>query len=162
MEFHPRASIFFAAVGQATARELANFGVTAVTAPARFDSEALLALPEMQVVAGKRMIIFRGVGGRELLGEALTARGAVVEYAECYRRVLPRADPAPLLKAWERNLHELVGAPGRPWLQKTPLFVPHPRIAAAARELNLDAVVQTAQGDDGLMQGLQLWFAAHA
>ena len=158
-------------------RELANFGVTAVTAPARFDSEALLALPEMQVVAGKRMIIFRGVGGRELLGEALTARGAVVEYAECYRRVLPRADPAPLLKAWERNevhavivtsseglrnLHELVGAPGRPWLQKTPLFVPHPRIAAAARELNLDAVVQTAQGDDGLMQGLQLWFAAHA
>jgi uroporphyrinogen-III synthase len=167
----------FAAVGQATVRELGNFGVTAVTAPARFDSEALLALPEMQDVAGKRMVIFRGVGGRELLGETLTARGAVVEYVECYRRVLPHADPAPLLKAWERNevhavvvtsseglrnLYALVGAQGRPWLQKTPLFVPHPRIAAAAHELQFAAVVQTTQGDDGLMQGLQQWFAARA
>ena len=133
----------------------------------------------MQDVAGKRVVIFRGVGGRELLGDTLAARGARVEYAECYRRVRPRVDPAPLLEAWARqriacdHRHQQRRSAqsaaswsaqrGRPWLRKTPLFVPHPRIAATARELGLAAVVQTAQGDDGLgWQGLQQWFAAHA
>ena len=94
----------YAAVGRASVRELNKFGVTDVAAPARFDSEALLALPELANVAGKRVIIFRGAGGRELLGEALAARGARVEYAECYRRERPRADPALLLQAWERHV----------------------------------------------------------
>src|SRR4051812_29634579 len=91
----------YAAVGRGSVRELAKFGVSEVVAPARFDSEALLALREFANVAGQRIVIFRGVGGRDLLGEALVARGAHVEYAECYRRVLPRADPSPLVAAWE-------------------------------------------------------------
>jgi uroporphyrinogen-III synthase len=167
----------YAAVGNATVRELQKYGVTGVVAPDRFDSEALLAMPGLDNVAGKRAVIFRGAGGRELIGDALAARGATVEYAECYRRVLPRADPAPLLDAWEqhelhaitatsseglRNFCALVGERGHAWLQQTPLFVPHPRIAAAARELNFTEVVPTAQGDDGLIEGLQQWFAAHA
>jgi uroporphyrinogen-III synthase len=167
----------YAAVGRGSVRELAKFGVTDVTAPARFDSEALLALPEFTNVAGQRLVIFRGVGGREVLGETLIARGARVEYAECYRRVRPRADPAPLLQAWAANavdavtvtssegLHNfcaLIGERGRAWLGKTPLFVPHARIAATAHELKLTEVVQTAQGDEGLIAGLRQWFAAHA
>ena len=47
-------------------------------------------------------MVFRGVGGRELISDTLTERGAVVEYAECYRRVRPDNDVAPLLRAWER------------------------------------------------------------
>ena len=61
-----------------------------------------------------------------------------------------------------RNLCELVGARGRSWLENTPLFVPHPRIAGAARELKFTSVVETAQGDAGLLAGLQQWFAARA
>jgi uroporphyrinogen-III synthase len=167
----------YAAVGRGSVRELGKFGVTGVVAPARFDSEALLALPQFADVAGRRVVIFRGVGGRDLLGEALTARGARVEYAECYRRVRPRADPSPLLEAWQANALDavtvtsseglqnfcaLIGERGRAWLAKTPLFVPHARIAATARELALTAVVQTAQGDEGLLAGLQQWFAAPA
>jgi uroporphyrinogen-III synthase len=167
----------YAAVGRGSVRALKKFGVTDVAAPARFDSEALLAMPELQNVAGKRVVIFRGAGGRELLGDVLVERGALVEYAECYRRVRPAADMAPLIAAWERDeihavtvtssegLHNfcaLAGARGRPWLQKTPLFVPHPRIADAARKLEFSVVVQTAQGDDGLLQGLRQWFVAHA
>ena len=170
------ARLAFAAVGRGSVLELKKFGVTDVAAPSRFDSESLLALPALQNVAGRRVIIFRGQGGRELLGEALTARGAIIEYAECYRRVQPAADPAPLMAAWERreihavtvtsseglgNFCAMVGAHGLPWLQKTPLFAPHVRIADAARKLEFSVVVQTGQGDDGLMRGLQQWFAAH-
>lgn len=165
-----------AAVGRSGVRELRRFGITTVIAPAaRFDSEALLDLPAMQDVAGKRIVIFRGDGGRELLGDTLIARGAAIEYAECYHRGRPPLDAAPLLKAWARNevhaitvtsseglhnLFDLVGKPGQSWLGKTPLFVPHPRIAQTARKLGLAAVVLTAQGDDGLVQGLTQWFAA--
>lgn len=165
----------FAAVGRGSVRELNRFDVVSAIAPARFDSEALLAMPELNNVGGKRVAIFRGTGGRDLLGDELAARGAIVEYAACYRRARPCADPAPLLEAWGRNaldavtvtsseglrnLCELLGAGGRQRLARTPLFVPHPRIAAAARELDLATVVQTAQGDGGLFAGLLHWFAA--
>ena len=90
-----------AAIGKGSVRELERFGVTGVIAPERyFDSEHLLELPELQTVAGQRVVIFRGDGGRELLGDTLAARGARVDYVECYRRARPDADAAPLLQAW--------------------------------------------------------------
>ncbi|MBE0621724.1 MAG: uroporphyrinogen-III synthase, partial [Burkholderiales bacterium] len=93
-----------ATVGRGSERELERHGYTAVIAPAeRFDSEGLLDLPELKQMAGKRVVIFRGEGGRELLGDTLDARGAVVEYAECYRRGRPNADPAPLLDLCARG-----------------------------------------------------------
>ncbi len=165
----------FAAVGRGSVRELEHYGVTGVVAPARFDSEALLEMPEMKSVAGKRVVIFRGDGGRDVLGDTLAARGALVDYAECYRRERPQRDATPLIDAWARdelhaitvtsseglrNLFELAGARGRAQLRKTPLFVPHARIAATARELEFASVVLTAQGDDGLLEGLKRWFAA--
>ena len=170
-ELPPRLAL--ATIGHGGVRELERYGLTRVVAPARFDSEALLDLPEMREVAGKRIVIFRGESGREVLGDTLAARGAVIEYAECYRRGRPQADTTPLLMAWERNeLHaitatssdglrnliELAGKSDAPWLTRTPLFVPHPRIEQAARELGLATVVLTAQGDAGLVRGLTLWF----
>jgi uroporphyrinogen-III synthase len=163
----------FAAVGHNSVRALARFGVSNVIAPGRFDSEALLDLPELKKVTGLRVAIFRGVGGRELLRDTLAARGAVIEYAECYRRVQPDIDPRPLLAAWEnaqvhavtvtssnglKNMLAMLGAAGRAHLQHTPVFVPHTRIEKAARELGLATVVLTSQGDDGIVQGLVRWF----
>lgn len=163
-----------AAIGKGSVKELKRFGVTDVIAPPRaFDSERLLDLPQLQSVAGLRIVIFRGEGGRELLGDTLTARGAIIEYVECYRRVRPSADAAPLLRAWARNevhavivtsseglrnLFEMIGKLGQSWLRRTPLLVPHPRIAAAARELGCSNIVETAPGDDGLLAALQQLF----
>jgi len=164
-----------AAIGRGSIRELRHFGVTdALVPPARFDSEALLELPALKDVAGKHVVIFRGDGGRELLGDTLTARGARVEYAECYRRGKPDLDTAPLMKAWARNelhaitvtsseglrnLFDMIGKLGQTWLRKTPLFAPHPRIAATARELGLAVVIETGPGDEGLIAQLEQYFA---
>jgi uroporphyrinogen-III synthase len=43
-------------------------------------------------------MIFRGDGGRELLGDTLKARGAQVEYVTCYLRSKPDVDVNSLLK----------------------------------------------------------------
>ena len=89
-----------ATVGQGSAKALRELGIAEVIAPAeRFDSEGLLALPELQHVAGWRVLILRGDGGRELLGDTLRARGATVEYAACYRRSKPQQDIAALIDA---------------------------------------------------------------
>jgi uncharacterized protein HemX/uroporphyrinogen-III synthase len=163
-----------AAVGRGTRRLLERRGVAAVLAPpSGGDSEALLALPELHDVAGERVAIFRGQGGREMLGETLAARGAQVEHVECYRRVKPQADPAPLLDAWRRNeihavtvssaeglenLAELLGADGRARLERTPLFATHERIAARARALGIREVIVAGPGDDELVERLVAYF----
>jgi uroporphyrinogen-III synthase len=163
-----------AAVGSGGVKALQRHGVTDVIAPqGRYDSEALLELPAFSLVYGKRFVVFRGAGGRELISETLTERGALVEYAECYRRVRPDNDIAPLLRAWERNeldaiavtssegLHNLldmIGARGRELALRTPVFVPHPRIAETASGLGVRKVIVTGPGDDGLLTGLSTYF----
>lgn len=165
-----------AAVGGGSARALERSGITGVTAPeGRADSEALLELPQFSTMRGKRVVIFRGTGGRELLGATLSERGATVEYAECYRRVKPELDAAPLLEIWRRkgidavtvtsseglrNFAEMIGPAGRARLADTPLFVPHPRIAEAAHELAVRRVIVTGPGDDGMLTGLAAHFGA--
>jgi uroporphyrinogen-III synthase len=168
------ARLAVAAVGAGSARALHRLGVSTVIAPAaRFDSEGLLELPELRALSGKRVVIFRGLGGRELLRDALGARGAQVELAECYRRERPAADAQALLTAWAANaldaialtsseglanLIAMLSQAGRERLNATPLFVPHPRIGESAREHGLEQVHVTASGDDGLMRGLIDYF----
>lgn len=165
------AGLRLAAVGRGTARELAARGVTEVLAPSdQADSEALLALPQLAAVEGLRVILFRGEDGRTLLAEVLTARGAQVIHAVCYRRVRPQADPGAVLKAWRAGriaavtvfsrdsldgLFELLGTQGQGLLQQTPLFVPHPRIAEHARQLGCTEVIVTPAGEAGVLAALE-------
>ncbi len=122
-------------------------------------------------------MIFRGDSGRELLGETLLKRGATVKYVECYRRVKPEADTAPLLRAAAsgemdaititsseglRNLCEMVGEAGQPCLKRVSLFVSHERIAQTARTLGFTRVILTAAGDDGLLEGISNYFRPQA
>lgn len=158
----------FAAIGPATAAELHRQGVGQVLVPQdRYDSESLLALPEMQAMRGKRVMIFRGVGGRELLAETLQGRGAEVAFAECYRRINPQQDASDLARLWQNGkLHALVVtssealrnllrlADGAQWLRETLLCVNHPRIAETALEQGLQVAVSEAPGDEAMLQCL--------
>jgi uroporphyrinogen-III synthase len=155
-----------AAVGEGTRRELERHGLRGVISPpGQPDSEALLALAELSQVAGSRVLILRGAGGRELLAETLAARGAKVEVAECYRRVRPEAPPpegridAACVSSGEA-LANLVAMLGRERLEHAPVFVPHPRVEAQARELGLRRPVLAAPGDAGMLAALVAYFGA--
>tara|TARA_R100001377_G_scaffold29507_3_gene16068 strand:+ start:1932 stop:2675 length:744 start_codon:yes stop_codon:yes gene_type:complete len=78
------------AVGPSTAELLQQFPWSVHYSPTGITSEHLLQLPGLQDIAGKRVALFRGQGGRELLAETLRARGARVDYIELYRRREPR------------------------------------------------------------------------
>jgi len=163
-----------AAVGAGTRKALEAEGVPGALAPeGPADSEALLALPQFQAVAGKRVLIFRGAGGREVLASTLRSRGAVVEYAECYRRAVPATDVRPLIAEWSRggidavtvssreglaNLGGLLGEEGQALLRDTPVFVPHPRVAAEARALGIVDVVQAGAADGEMLGALVAYF----
>jgi len=136
-----------AAVGAATARTLEEYGLDPTLVPERMDSEGVLALPALQSVADKSILIVRGNGGRETLREVLESRAARVSYVEVYRRQLPQRNPSNLIRNWDSlvdvvtatsvqildNLFSLLGAQGEPLLLKTPLLVGSERIAEQAR-----------------------------
>lgn len=163
------------APGPGTAEALAGVGVSGVRIPeSGYDSEGLLALPELAQVRGKRAIVFRGNGGREVLVDTLTRRGATVESVACYRRAAPSGDARAVLDAIDEgrahaltltsaegvdNLMRAAGADGRERLGRIPAFAPHPRIVEHARSAGLDARL-TPGGDAGLIAGLLEWASA--
>lgn len=164
-----------AAVGKGSADTLRNYGVDKVLVPTEhFDSEALLKRKELQHMAGKHVVIFRGNGGRQLLGDTLMQRGAILEYAECYQREKPNVDIASLLTAWSQgeihaviitsseglhNLFDIIGELGQQLLKLTPIFTVHERIAQTAKNLGLEKIVTApSTGDEGLLESLQGYF----
>jgi uroporphyrinogen-III synthase len=162
-----------AAIGQGSRAELEAHGFAGVIAPTEgFDSEALLALPALASIAGKRIVIFRGESGRKFLGESLAARGAQVEHAPCYRRAAPEAG-ARLRAAWAggpvdavtvssaealANLARMLQEVGLPRLGDIPLFVPHARVAASAPAAGARRAIVAGPGDAEMLAALVAYF----
>ena len=162
-----------ATVGKGSREELESRGITGVSAPGgQADSEALLAMQEFSAVSGKRIAIFRGEGGRTLLGDTLAVRGALVEQAPCYRRARPAQSAALLAAAWEHgkvdavmvssgeglaNLLEMLDN-GSQRLAGTVLFVPHPRVAVEAVRKGLKRPIVAGPGDAQMAAALVAYF----
>ncbi|WP_084169839.1 fused uroporphyrinogen-III synthase HemD/membrane protein HemX [Paraburkholderia ferrariae] len=180
-----------AVVGPASVAALARHGVAspahrvispagaADEEPARFDSESLYAALETELgpdaLAGKRVLIVRGDGGREWLADRLREAGAEVEAVAAYRRVAPE----PSIAAWARVHTLLAGAP-HAWLvtssegvrnldalarehltageiaelHHAPLVAPHPRIAETARGVGFDRITVSGAGDERIVETL--------
>lgn len=168
-----------AAVGAATARALRHAGVRVDLLPeGSMSSEGLLALPAFQADAidGCRVAIFRGRGGRALLGDELVARGAVVEYLEVYERRKPDTGGAQFLALARqgevdvvmigsgeglRNMFEMIGESGRDWLCDVPLLVVSERLAREALHLGVRRrpIVAAGAADERLVEALIGWQA---
>ena len=169
------ASLKFAAIGPVTANELQSFGVKDVLTPlshvqdgdeskVRYDSESLLTLPEMTNVFSKKILIVRGVGGRDVLAETLKARGAQVTFAECYRRINPQTNCDLLAQLWtEKKLHGIVVTSSEAmrhlldlagdayWLKHVTLCVNHARVAELPTLLGLKVRVANAPRDESML-----------
>lgn len=162
-----------AAIGRATAAALAQTSLPADIVPeAGFNSEALLAHPDLTLSDGARVLIVRGDGGRELLQESFTSRGLAVETREVYKRIRPTVSDATrqaLELRWStegidvvtatsietlQNLIEILSERGRALLRETALLVASRRIAEAAQAAGLNGTMIVANGaDDASMIG---------
>jgi len=164
--------LHIAAIGRATAVALEQSGWGADLVPeSTFNSEALLDMPQLQDVTGRNIIIFRGEGGRELLGDTLVKRGARVEYANVYRRALPGLDTKEALQPWMQadnravivtsqegldNLVTLLDAEARKHLRQTPMIVISERMLDKTREHGIHAPVVVAgqASDEAILEAL--------
>lgn len=102
----------------------------------------------------RRVLIVRGQGGREWLGDRLQEGGARVDYYECYQRTVPttladeikvlgkRPALSAILASSGQTLENLTQGCkryGDPWLS-IPLVVPSERVAELARSLGWSRV----------------------
>lgn len=160
-----------AAVGPGTARALEASGIRTIVVPERPDSEGLLATDDLMHVSGAVVAIFRGRGGRELLGTELTRRGAQVHYIECYERRRPsdleaiierwrggRIDAAVFTSSEALDHYACAARPALSSIAATPIFVPHDRIAHAAGTAGFTQVVVTPPGDAAIIARLVRFF----
>jgi uroporphyrinogen-III synthase len=158
------------AVGRATARMLEQHGIKVDARPDSATSEGLLELPDFAELAGRGVLLVKGSGGRELLRDALRARGAEVLELEVYRRSvtppteaaaarlhLALSSPGPLVVAVTsaevlQSLLDHVGGDDGARLRSRTLLVPGPRVAAAAARLGWTGpVVEAATAEDEAM-----------
>jgi uroporphyrinogen-III synthase len=170
------ATLKFAAIGPVTASELQSFSVKEVLVPKdRFDSESLLTLPEMTDVTGKKILIVRGVGGRDVLAETLKARGAQVTFAECYQRINPQTNRNYLIRLWmDKKLHGIVVTSSEAmrhlldltgdanWLRYITLFVNHARVAELPLLMGMKVMVAEAPSDEAMLDSLKSKFLTMA
>ncbi len=163
------------AVGGSTAALLRERGLDVRLPRTTMDSEGLLALPELSSVDGQRVLIVKGVGGRELLARALGERGAEVDELACYQRSCPGLAPGELaalllreqidtilLSSGEglQNMLALLSAGETTKFRDIALVVPSSRVATQAREAGFRRVVTADNASDAAMLGaLQQWRA---
>ena len=161
------------AIGKKTAQALQHHHIPVCLVPDNgYTSEDLLALPVLQDLTSRRVLIVRGQGGRETLATTLNQRGAVVDYANVYQRVCPPVNPSVLKQHHERrqldiiaitsgegllNLLDLLDYPE--WIKTTPLLAGSQRIAATARQAGFTGTIAIADnpGDEAMLVALRQW-----
>lgn len=176
----PRPSLAWFTVGVATAMVLREQGLTVHCPQQGDDSEALLALPALQqllaTTPSPRVLILRGEGGREFLGQSLHSQGATVDYLALYRRCLPEYPAGELMRRVRaERLNGLVVSSGQgfehllqlagddwPSLARLPLFVPSPRVAKQASLAGAAQVVDCRGASAAALQAALEQFPAVA
>ena len=166
-----------AAIGKRTSSALRAHSISVDIVPEQgFNSESLLKHPVMNAVSGKKIMLFKGEGGRELLAQALIQRGATVEGVDLYRRKRPNEGLRNIQRAGKsgsidlfivtsneglRNLLEMATETEQKWLLRTELVVISERTAQFAKTLGFSQqpVVANEASDEGLLNSIEQWYA---
>lgn len=166
-------STCIATVGASSAEALLPYGLSVDLMPEhQYNSEALLALDELQDMSGQCVVIFRGNGGREVLRDTLLARGADVDYVEVYQRACPVVNVQRMQTLLQpdfldcititsnealQNLYAMAGPEGQPLLVRIPLVVIGPRQAMLAQQLGFvqPPVIAANASDEAVVAAIQ-------
>lgn len=176
-------------VGQSSYHALERHGIGAETNaptpiwmpgnPAQWDSEGLWEAIQNRFPswAGRRVVVFRGDGGREWLADQLQSVGAQVEAIAVYSRI-PLSESSP---QWEkvlnantdealwiltsseavRHLGTVLKQQGRQdYLSSASALCPHHNIARSANEIGFGAVLECHSGDAALVKAAVTWLEA--
>ncbi len=152
--------LFIASIGAKTTQALEQHNISVQLQAPEFTTESLLATDKFQMpeIKGQRILIFRGNGGRQTLGDTLIQRGAQIRYVEIYQRTIPPLPPLSLQQINSLNaitissnegLDNLVTLMEDPSLLiDVPIFVPSPRAATLAREHGFKTIVTAKNATD--------------
>lgn len=136
------------AVGPGTGSMLEKEGIRC-SYPKIGSSESLLELEALSSIKGQKVLIVRGVGGREQLKSEIENRGGTVEYLEVYQRVRTEFEPGALeTMMTDKKVKMVVIASGealkyffslisQSWMLDLEVVVPSDRIAAIAEEMGV-------------------------
>jgi uroporphyrinogen-III synthase len=160
-----------AAIGSSTEQSLKHYKIPVTIKPDGHNSESLLHHSRLQAeqINGKAIVIFRGEGGRELLGDTLQSRGAAVSYAEMYKRVKP--SNAISLTRDELNTINIITTTSNEGLQnlfdmtenkslltQKPLLVPGNRTKKLAEKLGFTEIILSESATDAAcIDALNTW-----
>lgn len=156
------------AVGKATQDALLAIGIHAIIPDnnAPHTTEGLLALPELTSPTNRKVLIVRGVGGRETLATTLKQRQAEVTYWEVYQRALADLDAKQITNQWKiakidtiivtsgeilDNLMTLVPKALFSWLNTCHIIVPSTRVEHLAIEYGLKHVTNAKAANQNAM-----------
>ncbi|MCG9534341.1 uroporphyrinogen-III synthase [Providencia huaxiensis] len=133
-------------------------------------SEVLLTHSDLQFLEGKKALLLRGNGGRELLASTLRSRGAQVDYCECYARHPVHYDKTQFNDQWFQTgitdvvitsgqmlalLEELITEEYQTWWFSRRLLVVSERIADQARKSGWQKVcVANSADNNALLEAL--------
>lgn len=95
------------AMGEGTLGVLQQYGIPAII-PKEATSECLLMLPQLQSIQNKQILLIKGEGGRHLIAETLTQRGAKLIIQEVYKRILPTQNASLLLRLQQEQVDCIV------------------------------------------------------
>jgi uroporphyrinogen-III synthase len=149
--------------------------------PAQWDSEGLWDAIHNRFPswAGRRVVVFRGDGGREWLADQLQSVGAQVEAIAVYSRI-PLSESSP---QWEkvlnantddalwiltsseavRHLGAVLKQQGRQdYLASASALCPHHNIARSAKEIGFATILECHSGDAALVSAAIAWLEAES
>jgi uroporphyrinogen-III synthase len=153
------------AVGESTATQLRQAGINPLV-PAEYSSEGLLALPELNQVENQRVLIIRGLGGRETLKKKLLERHAIVDYLEVYQRlenqwpagIVSQQEASKLLACVVYSADSLASFDRQATnaVRLIPMIVPSERVKQIALSLGYAVVFAVSPTDEAIVKQIRM------
>lgn len=159
-------------IGSKTTMTLEQQGIAVNLEATAHDSASLLTMDEFQMpqLQGQRILIFRGNGGHNLLGDTLVNRGAQIRYVETYKRVTPAHKPLSIKQinsldaitiSSNEGLDNLVTLMEDPSLLiDVPLVIPSQRAYKLAKQHGFRQIISAENAtDEAMLDALSRYFS---